>query len=304
MRWRKLGLVFAPQGSAEWMFSHAANPVADHLEGDRFRVYFGSRDRLNRSHIAWVDISLSGDRAEVLEVAREPVVVPGKAGLFDDSGASMGCLVREGERRWLYYLGWNLGVTVPWRNSIGLAVSEGPGQPFVKMSLAPVLDRDDSDPYSLSYCWVLREGPLWRMWYGSNLEWGPRQEDMRHVIKYAESSNGTRWYRTEAISLGLEAGEIAVSRPCVRRCGDRYQMWFSYRGPAYRIGYAESPDGLTFSRRPELVGIDVSPSGWDSQQISYATVFPHDGHLYMLYNGNSYGRDGFGLAVTDSPLES
>jgi hypothetical protein len=28
-------------------------------------------------------------------------------------------------------------------------------------------------------------------------------------------------------------------------------------------------------------------------------VFEHDGALYMLYNGNGYGRTGFGIAVLE-----
>ena len=38
----------------------------------------------------------------------------GPLGAFDDSGTSMGSLVPVDGALWLYYLGWNLGVTVPW----------------------------------------------------------------------------------------------------------------------------------------------------------------------------------------------
>ncbi|MDH5276133.1 MAG: hypothetical protein OEW88_06890, partial [Gammaproteobacteria bacterium] len=31
----------------------------------------------------------------------------------------------------------------------------------------------------------------------------------------------------------------------------------------------------------------------------YAFIFDHDGKRYMLYNGNGYGRTGFGLAVAE-----
>jgi hypothetical protein len=301
MRWRKLGLVFAPPvGHFPWMASHAANPVPEPLGDDRYRVYFASRDPANRSHIAAVDLLLS-QPPRVLGVSAEPLVAPGSAGLFDDSGTSMGCLVRDGERRYLYYLGWNLGVTVPWRNSIGLAVSDGPGEPFVKISPAPVLDRSQADPFSLSYPWVLREGGVWRMWYGSNLAWGPRESDMRHVLKYAESADGIHWRPTGRVVLGLEGEkEYALCRPCVRRTGAGYEMWFTHRGPTYRIGYAESADGLSWTRRPEKVGIDVSATGWDSEMVTYPCVFDHDGHTYLLYNGNRYGRGGFGLAVAEA----
>ena len=75
------------------MRSHAANPVAEHRGGDVFRVYFSSRDEHNRSSIAWLEVDLRRP-LEVLRVAEQPVVVPGPAGTFDDSGASMGCPVR------------------------------------------------------------------------------------------------------------------------------------------------------------------------------------------------------------------
>ena len=43
--------------------------------------------------------------------------------------------------------------------------------------------------------------------------------------------------------------------------------------------------------------IDVSDDGWDSEMICYPFVFDHKGKRYMLYNGNDYGKKGFGLAI-------
>jgi hypothetical protein len=74
-------------------------------------------------------------------------------------------------------------------------------------------------------------------------------------------------------------------------------MWYSYRGESYRIGYAESDDGVRWVRKDGEVGIDVSLDGWDSEMIEYPFVFDHGGRRYMLYNGNSYGMTGIGLAV-------
>jgi len=77
-------------------------------------------------------------------------------------------------------------------------------------------------------------------------------------------------------------------------------MWYSYRGTSYRIGYAESDDGRAWRRQDGLAGIDVSADGWDSEMIEYPFVFLHRGQHFMLYNGNDYGRTGFGLAVLDT----
>jgi len=121
---------------------------------------------------------------------------------------------------------------------------------------------------------------------------------MRHVIKYAESDDGLNWRRDGRIAIDLSGpGEYAIARPCVVREGDVYHMWYSHRGPAYRIGYARSKDGIAWTRDDAAAGIDVSSSGWDSESIQYAHVFTHAGRLYMLYNGNGYGATGFGLAV-------
>src|SRR5512147_339387 len=123
MRWRKLGCVFAPAGEQPWMLTHASNPTALQLDGELFRIFFSSRDAAQRSSIGFLDLDLRAP-TRPLRVGAQPLVAPGEAGLFDDSGASVACAVRDGARILLYYVGWNLGVTVPWRNSIGLAVSE------------------------------------------------------------------------------------------------------------------------------------------------------------------------------------
>ena len=300
MRWRRLGRVFQPRGEHAWMRTHASNPVAEHRGGDLFRVYFSCRDDRNRSSVAWLEVDLRRPTA-VLRLAERPVLEPGEPGAFDDSGASLGCIVAAADgRRFLYYVGWNLGVTVPWRNSIGLAVAANADAPFEKFSPAPIVDRSAADPYSLSYPWVLREGASWTMWYGSNLRWGRLETDMMHVIKRAQSSDGVVWQRDGAVAVELHDGEYALARPCVLNDGDRYRMWYARRGERYRVGYAESGDGRRWQRRDADCGLDVAASGWDSEAVTYPHVFDHAGRRYMLYNGNEYGRTGFGLAVLET----
>ena len=305
MKWTKLGRIFCPESNFDWMRTHAAGPIAEHIEGDRFRIYFGCRDDANRTSIGSLEIDLARiDRVSGL--TELPVVSPGAPGLFDDSGASMGCLVQNGAARYLYYLGWNLGVTVPWRNSIGLAISSNGEPGFRKVSRAPIVDRSEVDPFSVSYPWVMHDGGRWRMWYGSNLGWGRDQADMEHVIKHAESPDGIEWHRGGTVAIALKSpDEHGLAKPCVVRDGSLYRMWYSYRGNApYRIGYAESVDGTQWVRMDHEAGIDVSASGWDSESIQYAHVFRHRECWYMLYNGNGYGKTGFGLAISANGPEA
>jgi hypothetical protein len=78
-------------------------------------------------------------------------------------------------------------------------------------------------------------------------------------------------------------------------------MWFCFRGLdfPYRIGYAESLDGKSWTRRDALAGIGVSDAGWDGGMIAYPFVFDHGGSRYMLYAGDGYGTAGMGLAVLE-----
>jgi predicted GH43/DUF377 family glycosyl hydrolase len=138
------------------------------------------------------------------------------------------------------------------------------------------------------------------MWYVSCTRWELEDNQPKHYyhIKYAESNDGIHWERTGRVCIDFESSdEYAISRPCVVKDDDIYRMWYSYRGESYRIGYAESEDGIHWERKDEEVGIDVSPSGWDSEMIEYPFVFDHEGKRYMLYNGNGYGKTGIGLAV-------
>jgi sucrose-6-phosphate hydrolase SacC (GH32 family) len=88
----------------------------------------------------------------------------------------------------------------------------------------------------------------------------------------------------------------------------RHHMFFCYRRQfgfrtdregSYRIGYAFSDDLTNWTRDDARAGIDVSPGSWDSDMQCYPNVFECDGNIYLLYNGNEFGRRGFGVAVLE-----
>ena len=304
MYWEKLGLVFTPEslGPADarpdWLRTHAAVPIAEHLEGDRFRVYFSSRDSANRSFTASLIMNV-GNPVEVVEVSPAPVLEPGNLGCFDDSGAMATSLVKVGAQNRLYYIGWNLGTTVPFRNAIGVAHSGEDGS-YSRSFDGPIVDRTPLEPHFVASCQVMKDNELWRMWYLACCGWQMinGQPQHRYHIRYAESDDGICWRRDGVVSIDFaDSDEYAISRPSVVRDEQGWHMWYSYRGSQYRIGYAHSDDGIHWIRRDHDAGITVSDQGWDSQMIEYPFVFDHGGNRYMLYNGNDFGRTGFGLAV-------
>lgn len=300
MRWEKIGLVFCPSGEVDWMQSHAAVPIAENMGGDIFKIYFSSRDAVNRSFTGYVVIDINRP-LEVIDVSPAPVLVPGGLGEFDDSGAMASWLVSYRGEKFLYYIGWNLGITVPFRNSIGIAV-ERAGGAYERLFDGPIVDRSMHEPHFCASCCVIPGDDCWRMWYLSCTGWRLRDGRIEHKyhIKYAESSDGINWRRDGVVAIDYSSNrEYAISRPSVIRDADCWRMWYSYRGERYRIGYAESSDGRKWRRMDDAVGIDVSRVGWDSEMIEYPFVFDHKSRRYMLYNGNGYGQTGFGIAVME-----
>lgn len=283
------------------MVSHAALPVPLLRSDGVITVFFASRDDRNRSRVGSFDFSLEEpDRPS--NVSKQPLVDLGTLGAFDDSGVTPSCLVESPDGLRLYYTGWSLGVTVPFYFHIGVAVSTDGGDTFSRVSRAPVLGRTEHDPYLIASPWILIENGVWRMWYVSGAGWRQEEGGPKHYynIRYAESSDGIRWSPTGRVCIDFaDATEYAFGRPCVRRHGDLYRMWYPYRGAAYRMGYAESADGLNWTRMDDEVGIGVSAEGWDSEMVAYPVVFAHKAKLHMLYNGNGYGATGIGLASAD-----
>lgn len=295
MKWEKIAVISELPKKASWMHSHLANPIAlpSHVD-NQVRFFCNVRDVKNRSHI--IEFMFDMVNFQVQEVNCEPILKLGEQGSFDDSGTSIGCMIKHNDSWYLYYLGWNLANNVPFRNSIGLAIERN-GK-FSKISEGPILDRSTIDPITLSYPYILKINNKFKMWYGSHKYWGGKgPNDMNHCIKYAESEDGIEWSRKGTICLDTDSNDYAFSRPCVIFENDIYKMWYSHRGTNYRIGYATSFDGVTWSRKDHEVGIDVTNSSFDSEMIEYPFIFDHQGERYMIYNGNDYGKTGLGIAV-------
>ena len=296
MKWKKLGCLFNVCNLSPKLLSHASNPLALHLKANVFRVFYSGRDCSNKSSVGFVDLDVCLRR--VVSVCDTPIAGFGTPGSYYSHGISVGCSIELGEKHQLLFMGWQIPDGEHWFGEIG-SLSLSSEMNAAEVEPLALMTRDDEDPISLSYPWVIYDGGSYKMWYGSTVSWETKNGEMLHVIKYATSKDGNNWKR-QGIAIPYEIGVAqAFSRPTVIKQRSGYHMWFSYRsgsGTKYRIGYAFSYDGVVWERKYKS-GIDVSDDGWDSEMVCYPFVFEHKGEIYMLYNGNGYGESGFGLAV-------
>ena len=306
----KKGIIFKPDNNFEWMISHASLPIAYKLNEMVLRIYFGTRDFHNRSFTSFIEVNINNPK-KILYIHDKPILSPGELGCFDDSGSMPSCIVNYKNKLFLYYIGWNIGVTTSYHNSIGLAISEDNGLTFQRVFKGPIVDRNNNEPYFTGSSYVIYEKKKWKMWYLSSTGWIIINEKTEPLynIKYAESNDGINWIRKNITCIDYKFENEAISRPCVIIEDGIYKMWYSYRGSinyrtnlenSYKIGYAESIDGINWLRKDEQVGIKQSKSGWDSKMIEYSDIFFHKGKKYMLYNGNGFGKSGFGYAILEN----
>ncbi|MET0777248.1 MAG: hypothetical protein ABWZ65_17430 [Pseudomonas mandelii] len=299
--WKKLGLLYRPPSTGRHpkLLTHVANPLPVLLEGDVYRIYYSARDANNRSSVGAVDVNII--TRQVICDHNEPMFVHGNEGSFFADGVSIGNCYEADGIRYMLFMGWQNPAAGHWRGDIGRLIVNA--DLTLKLeSQVPFMGADATDPISLSYPWVMRrDSDGYDMWYGSTANWDAGNGEMLHTLNYASSTDGHHWNR-RGLAVPYVIGQAqAFSRPTVIGSTETgLEMWFSYRsgaGESYRIGYARSNDGHAWQLDLSACGIDVSADDWDSEMIEYPYVFIHKDQRYMLYNGNGYGKSGFGLAV-------
>ncbi len=304
--WIKKGNIYNVNGQFDWNKTHAQVPVVDVLE-DRIRVYYSTRDISGRSNVSYIEVEKNNPEKIIYEQTA-PLFELGNLGSFDDSGIMPSSIITVGNKKYLYYIGWTTRGTVPFQNAVGLAISEDGGKVFKKLSEGPIISVNLIEPYFSGTSFVTFEKNTFKMWYLSCIKWEKfdGKPEPIYNIKYAESLDGITWNQTGKVAIELNDEEGGLVSAAVIKEDDKYKMWFGKRKKSdyrnnitnsYKIGYAESLDGKDWIRKDNEAGIDISKEGWDSEMISYPYVFKKDNNLIMFYNGNGFGKTGFGYAV-------
>jgi predicted GH43/DUF377 family glycosyl hydrolase len=315
MKWLKHGKIFdptqhqLPNGCVQF----AQSPQA--LVFDEFvRIYFSTRsiDPVNGkylSHIAYVD--MKKNLRDVICVSQQPVIPLGDLGCFDEHGIFPMSVMRHGDAVYGYTCGWNRRVSVSVDTAIGLAISRDDGQTFQRIGSGPVLAASQNEPCLVGDGFVKVINHVFHMWYIFGTGWKKyttdAAPDRTYKIGHATSADGIEWTKEEAHCIIPDrlGPDESQALPTVIGIGKRHHMFFCYResfdfrqttGRGYRIGHAWSDDLVNWVRDDEQPQLAGTPNDWDSDMQCYPHIFECDEKIYLLYNGNEFGRYGFGLA--------
>ena len=304
MRWKKKGIICSRQSfDLPWYRKNTMVPTPFITAAGGLRILLTFCDPDNVGRIGYVDVD-PADPAKILGHSERPALDVGERGAFDDHGVVTASVLRRGEELWLYYSGYQLGVSYPYTIFSGLAVSRDEGLSFQRHSRVPILDRTEKEMHSRCAPVVLMEEGRFKMWYLADFGngWVENHGKLQpyYVTKYMESTDGIHWDDAEGehCLAFKDPAEHGLAKPSVWKQGGRYRMIYSirHRERGYRLGYAESADGIHFERKDDQVGIDVSETGWDSGMICFGSVLQLGSKTYLFYCGNQYGLDGFGFA--------
>lgn len=305
LNWQYKNFIYAPSNNTPLMTSYAQLPTPWKIDENTFRFYFSSRDSLGQSRPFYLDYSMQEQK--VLQVNETPILELGSPGCFDDTGIMPSSIIEKDGKLYLYYIGWNQRKNISYQLAIGLAISDDGGKTFSKYSTGPILDRNIYDPIFCAAPCVHYDGSEFVMWYISCTGWPNVNSKLEpvYLVKRATSIDGITWQTSPEDCIPYKFDGEAIGRPWVTYFSGQYHMLYSSRGSqAYRqdngehysIGYASSFDGITWARKDEQLNFKGSELPWDGEMQEYTAVFEYENELYIAYNGNTFGKTGFGIA--------
>ena len=315
-KWRKMGRIFNPLEHERpfWGVEFALAPSTLVLD-DVVRVYFSCRSKRDEnqeqvSYSSFIDLNKENLK-EITAISDHPIAPLGELGSFDEFGIVMTSVLAWKEKVYSYYIGWSRMRSVPYATAIGMLESHNDGVDFHRIGKGgPIITASLHSPMREHACPIVRRfNDQFYMWHMAGIKWIKDEQtgkiEPQYQITYSISQNTIDWTPQNDFVIPPITEDECQTTPNVFFKDGYYHMFFSYRraldfrtnvNRSYRIGYAYSQDLKSWTRNDALAGIDISAEGWDSEMICYPHIFELNGKWIMLYNGNHFGREGFGYA--------
>lgn len=301
-RWIKKVMVFDTRVHSlpHWAEHSVLQPTPILLDSETIRFYAGMRDEKGQSRVGYIDV-LSSDPRQVVNISQKPVLNLGKDGYFDDCGVVPSAITNFSGKYYMYYAGYSLLKKVRFSVLGGLAESDD-GVNFTRCSTVPIFERTSEHALFRVAHTILKKKGMYMIWYGGGNHFFEMNGYTYPVydIYLCETDNLSKITNVAQRVLTFQNDdEYRVARPYVVYRNGLFCMFLcvATKSKGYRLGYAESTNGYEWIRCDEKLGIDVSLNDdWDSQMMGYPSFLETKYGAYLFYNGNEYGRYGFGYA--------
>lgn len=304
----KHGLIFSSQTMLSGTgLEFAQSPQA--VVFDNFiRVFFTSR---YRDDDQWVSIPMSVDFDSELMApisdARRVEFSKSVTGGFDEHGIFPFSPLKVGELLYSFTTGWRRMKSVPVETAIGLMISSDGGISFERHGTGPIVNRSLMEPFLVCDAQVVDWNSQFHMFYLFGTKWtdDPRTgaPERTYKIGHLVSDSIDQWPIGTGTPIIPEIIPLeAQALPSVSPNADGLEMVFCFRkstdfrqgGPgSYDLGYASSIDGESWTRNDFFV--KWGRTKFDSEMRCYPSFLDLANRRVVLYNGNSFGRFGFGM---------
>ena len=311
--WSPRGLIFA---CSDWELDGEVMRFAQSPQvlifDSHVRIYFSTRTphpsgRGWKSISAYCDYSLSLD--SILSPPKAVDYSPSDVGAFDEDGIFPFSPFRIDGQIFALTTGWSRRVSVDVETGIGLMKSTDGGRSFQRVGGGPVLSASVDEPFLVCDGFVLPTPGQQRIFYSFGTSWLPDPNsgvwERTYKIGQVETGDILRPpIGTGRQILSDRRGELeSQALPTVAQHEGRFHMAFCHRGTfdfrdkpeeMYDLGYASSVDGESWTRDDAVISFERT--AFDSEMRCYPNMFTIGTKLYLLYNGNHFGIEGFGLA--------
>lgn len=319
MRWVNSGMIFCIEDHrvGKDSYSFAQSPQVLLFE-NKIRVYFSTRirDESNAYTSTIKFVEFGENFRDLLCLSSHQVVSKGVLGTFDEHGIFPMHVQRINDCIYGYTCGWSRRSSVDIEMAIGLVKSVDDGWTFDRVGLGPILGATLREPCMVGDPFVLFTNGMFHMWYIFGSQWkifkGSSRPERVYKIAHALSLNGIDWNKDtegKCIIASKLGDDECQALPSVQFFDGRYNMIFCYRyasdfrtnlSRGYKLGYAYSYDLIDWIRDDDALNFPHSVNSWDSDMQCYPHLFTWNGVVFLLYNGNCFGRDGFGLCRLES----
>jgi predicted GH43/DUF377 family glycosyl hydrolase len=251
-----------------------------------FKMWYGGSTKAYMDEK--IGYATSNDGKSWTKYAGNPVMGNGSFGSWD--GASIGsmCVIKDDSTYKMWYYGNNGTV-----GRIGYATSDDginwtkyAGNPVMGIGAGGAWDSNEIGPNC-----VIKDNDEYKMWYGGS-------EGNHSQVGYANSSDGINWTRyanNPVLKIGASGAwdDDNVGYFCAVNVSGMFHGWFGGdSGTYWGIGYANSSDGICWTKYASNPVMSRTGSGWER----------HDNFCpWVIFNGTTYQMWYTGVDSSYSP---